>query len=248
MPSVRVPLVCSRAGRRADAELAPARAPATGRLARAPAARSSRVVPALAPRVWQRLALLAAALFVAIALATHAAAAPSVARRAASLERLPRLYDVKLPFDPSFHLALARVAAARGLRLHRRRRARRGVRAGRSPRCACFIVGAGLARDAPHRRPRPPARRVILASRCSCSPRSRAPAAVDRARRTARRRARRCSARGDDPARRREERVPALADVESDHAPAGARSASATSGTRTTTVSAGRARRRPCSR
>ena len=147
------------------------------------------------------------------------AAAPSVARRVALVERLPGLLRGQAAVQPVLPSGHARVAVARGLRLHGRGRARGGVaspgRRRRVPRRRRRLAG-----HAPLRRERPPARRRHprdFAVPPRRAPHGRAPHARPRC--AARRRAGRRCARRDDAARSREERVPALADVESVQAP-----------------------------
>ena len=136
------------------------------------------------------------------------------------MERLPGLLRGEAAVQPGVPPGHARIAAARRLRLHRRGRARRGVapsgRGGRVPRRRRRLAG-----DAALRRPRPPARRRHprdgAVPPCRPAHRSKSRACP---RSTARRRARRRRARRDHSTRRREERVPALADVESPQAAA----------------------------
>ena len=189
----RPALVCSRAGRRADAELAPARAPAAGRLARAPAAR------ARASRRRSRRARGSAssssrsAVFVAIA---RCGARASRTIRGAPPPRLwdgfLDCYDVRLPFDPSFHPDLHALLLLAGFGFAAGRRARRVVRAGRSSRSRCSSSAqAGPRRCSPTTATSSaapsilgdcavPARRACASTRCrrSGAPRSSAPALV----------------------------------------------------------------------
>ena len=144
-----------------------------------------------------------------------------MARGAASLGRLPRRVRRPAPVRPVVPRPLPCAAAARGLRVRGGRRARRLVRAA-ARRGGRLHRRRNVARDAAHERPRPPPRRADPRRRALPPGRaSRAPAAVDRARRAPRRRARRRRARGRDPAGGRQERVPALADVEADLPSAG---------------------------
>ncbi|MFL5937007.1 MAG: transglutaminase family protein [Gaiellaceae bacterium] len=62
------------------------------------------LVPALAPRAWQRLALFAAAMLVATAVATDASAHHPWRAAPRLWDGFLDAYDVKLPFDPSFHV------------------------------------------------------------------------------------------------------------------------------------------------
>ena len=179
------------------------------------------VAPAAAPRAWQRLALFAGAAMVALAVASRAPSHHPWRAASRLWDGFLDAYDTRLPFDPSFHahfhalVLLAGFGFAAGValaasfrrplvavaRLHRRR---------------------DLAGDAADERPRPPARRGRPRRRAVPAGRAaRSPAAVARTGGPARRRPRRRGACGRDPARRRQEPVPPLADVEADLAPAG---------------------------
>ena len=167
----RVPLVCLVPGRRADAELAPARAPAAGRLARAPAARArrscprSRRAPGSGSRSSRRRVL------VAIALATRVPAAPSVARGAAPLGRLPRRVRRQAPVRPVVPRRTSTrccCSPASSSRPESRSPRRSGGRSSRWP-------SSSSARPGPRRCSRTTATssaaRSSSASRCSFSPR-----------------------------------------------------------------------------
>ncbi len=203
------------------------------------------VAPALASRLWQRLVLLALAFLVTVDLAARVPLLHPWHASDRSWNGFLDFYEIRLPFNPFFHpemhilLLLAGFGFTAGLALAAS--SRRPVVA-----VALLVVGAGwpatlltdgrdLLRGA-----------VILATALFLLAALRAGA-----RRTLARAAllgacaRRRLARRDRATRRREERVPPLADVESRTSGRPPTSACATSGMRATTASPGRARPRP---
>ena len=236
-------------GARADAELAPARAPAAGRLARSRARCCSPSCPRSrrAPGSGSSSSRGAAVVAIAVAIARPRRTIPGARRRGSGTASSTPTTSGSRSTRRSTSTSTR--SAPRGLRASRpaSRSPRRS--GGRSSRWRVFIVGAtwpatlltndrDLLRGAVD-----PRRRAVPAGRAS-----RAPAAVDRARRAARRRARRRRARGRDPAGGGQERVPALADVEADHPPAGPGRRPLRLGLELRRLHAGRARRRPSSR
>jgi hypothetical protein len=117
------------------------------------------VAPALAPRFWQRLALLAIGTLAAIDLAVHVPLLHPWRAESRMWNGFLDFYEVRLPFNPSFHpgmhalLLLAGFGFTAGVALAAA--SRRPVAA-----VAFLVVGAGW--PAAPRQERPPARGGII--------------------------------------------------------------------------------------
>ena len=152
----------------------------------------------------------------------RAAPPPVDGPRRASANGVLDFYDVRLPFDRRFHPEMHDLRARRGVRVHAA--CSRSLAASAAPGRgdARARRRRGLARDAALRRARPAPRRgrssrprsLLLAGLRPGAGRTFAPRRPASARSLVA-----GSARGDDAAGRREERVPRLADVGSLHAP-----------------------------